>query len=118
MYRPVFRLAAFFGAACLAASLAACGQDGPVHGAAQFVGAATTPPQPADFVKATRDPSDDYMAVGVKAPPRPTQPRSPAELKAMENSLEGTRAQLEAAGSAAKTAGETPAPVPVQTPPR
>ncbi len=88
--------------------LAGCGETNLVRDAAQGVGLAGRPSEPADFVRSSRDTtSTGFMAVGVSAPPRPVARRTAEEFRAMERSLEADRARLQAQGAAARQAGTT-----------
>ncbi len=95
--------------------LAGCTETNPVRDAAQGVGLAGRPSEPADFVRSSRASAPTgFMAVGVSAPPRPVARRTADEFRAMEQALEADRARLQAQGAAARQAGATaPARPPV-----
>jgi len=95
--------------------LAGCTEGNPVRDAAQGVGLAGRPSEPADFVRGSRATSPTgFMAVGVSAPPRPVARRTAEEFRAMEKALDADRARLQAQGAAARQAGATaPAKPPV-----
>ena len=106
---PVLALVAL----SMATFLAGCGETNLVRDAAQGVGLAGKPSEPADFVRQTRiDAPSGYMPVGVSAPPRAMQRKTTSDFKAMEATLEADKARLEAEGAAAKLAGATPAAKP------
>lgn len=84
-------LAGLLAAACTQANSPAGNKT--VHGLAVAVGAATEPPEPADFVKSTRTGEKDYMPVGVTPPDRTLEPRKGDDVKKLENELEATRSQ-------------------------
>ena len=113
--RPIVMALAALSAAV---SLAGCGDTNLVRDAAQGIGLAGKPSEPADFVRQTRaNAPTGYMPVGVSAPPRAMQRKTTADFKAMEATLEADKARLEAEGAAAKLAGATPpAKPPVITP--
>ncbi len=85
--------------------------------AAKVVGFATDTPPPADFVGAARRSDAGYMKIPRDLPARPSQPRKPDDVKALEKSLEATRSSNAAAGAEAQAAGKTPAPTPAKAPP-
>ncbi len=88
--------------------LAGCTEGNPVRDAAQGVGLAGRPSEPADFVRSSRATSPaGFMAVGVSAPPRPVARRTAEEFRAMEKALDADRARLQAQGAAARQAGAT-----------
>lgn len=62
----------------------------PVRGIAETTGFATTPPPPADFVRATRASETTYLPVGVTPPARTIAPKTPEQIKAIENELDST----------------------------
>jgi hypothetical protein len=105
-------------AACvLLAVLAGCTETNPVRDAAQGVGLASRPSEPADFVRQSRASAPSgFMPVGVSAPPRPLRRKSAEEFKAMEAALEADRRRLEADGASARRAGATPPPKPPPAP--
>ena len=76
--------------------LSACTSSGdsltlnPVRSLAETTGFATTPPPAADFVQGSRQTDATYMAVGVTPPARPIAPKTPEQIKAMENELDST----------------------------
>ncbi len=93
--------------------LPGCGDANIVRDAAQGVGLAGRPSEPADFVRRSRaDAPSGYMPVGVSAPPRAMQRKTAADFKSMEAALEAEKTRLEAEGAAAKAAGATPPPKP------
>jgi hypothetical protein len=109
--RIVFVLAAGFLAV-------ACGESNLVRDAAIATGLGAKPVEPAGFVKQSRRGGGDYMPIGVAAPKRDVNPRSTADAKKLEESLEAQRATNDAAAAAAKAAaaGSAPAPKPAGTP--
>ena len=62
----------------------------PVRSIAETTGFATTPPPAADFVQGSRRTDATYMPVGVTPPPRALAPKTPEQIKAMENELDST----------------------------
>ncbi len=93
----------------IAFGVAGCGDTNLVRDAAQGVGLAGKPSEPADFVRQTRAAAPTgYMPVGVSAPPRTMQRKTTSDFKAMEAALEADKSRLEAEGAAAKIAGATP----------
>jgi hypothetical protein len=93
-------------------AVSGCGETNLVRDAAQGVGLAGRPSQPAPFVEQSRaDAPTGFMAVGVSAPQRSVARKTPAEFKALEAQLEADKARLEAEGTAARQAGATPPPV-------
>jgi len=113
--RPVGHAAV--ACAALVASAVALGGCSAGKSAAKMVGFATDTPPPADFVGAARRPDAAYMKIPRDLPARPTEPRKPDDVKALEKSLEATRSSNAAAGAAAQAAGKTPAPTPAKAPP-
>jgi hypothetical protein len=106
---------ALAGAICVA--LGGCGETNLVRDAAQGVGLAGRPSAPAPFVEQSRaNAPTGFMPVGVNAPARPEPRKTPAEFKALEAELNAEKARLEAAGTAAKQAGATPAAKPPVVP--
>ena len=93
--------------------LAGCGETNLVRDAAQGVGLAARPTEPAAFVRTSRaNAPSGFMPVGVSAPPRAEPRKTTAEFKAMEVRLEADRARLEAQGASARAAGASPAAKP------
>ena len=109
-HSPVrFPVVLAFAALSIALGVAGCGDTNLVRDAAQGVGLAGKPSEPADFVRQTRAGAPTgYMPVGVSAPPRAMQRKSTSDFRAMEAALEADKARLEAEGAAAKLAGATP----------
>ncbi|MCP8939137.1 hypothetical protein NK718_11470 [Alsobacter sp. SYSU M60028] len=97
--RPALRRV---GVAAAALTLAACASTAPsaqesaktppAKSLAETLGFATTPPEPAGFVKKTRPENLEYMAVGVTPPPRAVKARTPDQVKKLEQELSATRA--------------------------
>ena len=77
--------------------------------AAGATGFATKLNEPAGFVKEKRPEKVEYMPVVREQPKRPTEARSAADVKALEERLEKVRASNEQAGARAKKAGEAAA---------
>lgn len=77
--------------------------------AAGATGFATKLNEPAGFVKEKRPEKVEYMPVVREQPKRPTEARSAADVKALEERLEKVRASNEQAGARAKAAGEAAA---------
>jgi hypothetical protein len=99
--------------------LAGCGETNVVRDAAQGVGLAGRPSEPADFVLRSRNNAPSgFMPVGVSAPQRAMPRRSAAEFKAIEAQLDADRQRLEAEGAAARQAGATPPARPPAISPR
>ncbi|MCA1998488.1 MAG: hypothetical protein LDL25_01735 [Hyphomicrobiales bacterium] len=93
---PRRRLPAAIPAILLASLLAACAADtiaeGPAGGAARLVGAATTAPEPAQFVRDARPAgTPDFVPVGVTPAPRAEPKRDEAALKRLEAELDADR---------------------------
>jgi hypothetical protein len=103
--------------ACAGSMAAACAQPGIVRDAAVFTGLAAKPVEPAGFVKDARQKEGDYMAIGVAAPKREVKPRSIADAKKLEESLEAQRVTNEAAGASARAAASPAAPNPADAKP-
>jgi hypothetical protein len=96
--------------AALALGLAACAtESNPARDAAGATGFATKTNDPAAFVKEKRREQVEYMPVVREQPKRPTEARSAADVKALEEKLEKVRASNEQAGARAKAAGEAAA---------
>ena len=94
----------------LALGLAACASDGnSVRDAVSATGFATKQTEPAAFVKEKRRDQVEYMPVVREQPKRPTEARSAADVKVLEERLEKVRATNEQAGARAKAAGEAAA---------
>ncbi|MEJ1938743.1 hypothetical protein WDZ92_51765, partial [Nostoc sp. NIES-2111] len=96
LHLAISAAAALLAAACTETNSPASNRT--VHGLAVAVGAATEPPEPPDFVKASRKGETDYMAVGVTPPDRKIQPRKGDDVKKLESELEATRAQHDKLG--------------------
>jgi hypothetical protein len=95
-------------AALAGALAAACAADAvtesPIGGAARIVGAATSAPEPAGFVREARPAGQpDFIPVGVTPPGRAAPGRSPEELKQLESELDAQRDR-------SKTFARRPAP--------
>jgi hypothetical protein len=98
-------------------ALAGCGETNLVRDAAQGVGLAGRPSDPAGFVRESRQEAPSgFMPVGVSAPARAVPRRTEAEFRALEAELEADRLRLEAQGAAARAAGATPPAVPPPIP--
>jgi hypothetical protein len=97
-------------AATVAMLLGGCGETNPVRDAAQGVGLASRPSEPADFVRASR-PAEPvgFVPIGRTPPPRPEPRKPPEAFRALEADLDAQRQRLEAEGAAARAAGATPA---------
>lgn len=101
----------------VAFALAGCGETNLVRDAAQGVGLAGRPSEPAPFVEQSRpNAPSGFMAVGVSAPPRSEPRKTAAEFKALEAELEAEKARLAAQGAAARQAGSTPPAKPPAVP--
>lgn len=80
----------------MAALLGGCAADevtrGPAGGIARTVGVATSPTEPADFVKESRPANDPrFLPVGVTPPSRETPRRNEDALKKLETELDADR---------------------------
>lgn len=95
---PAVLAPAFLALAACTSSQAQDETRTPVKSVAETVGMATTPPEPAGFVKATRPAQTEYLPVGVTPPPRAIKPKTPAQVKALESELAATRARTQAQG--------------------
>jgi hypothetical protein len=94
----------------LVLGLAACAtESNPARDVAGATGFATKSSEPAAFVKEKRREQVEYMPVVREQPKRPTEARSAADVKALEEKLEKVRASNEQAGARAKAAGEAAA---------
>jgi hypothetical protein len=94
----------------LGLGLAACAtESNSMRDAAGATGFATKLNEPAAFVKEKRREQVEYMPVVREQPKRPTEARSAADVKALEEKLEKVRASNEQAGARAKAAGEAAA---------
>lgn len=103
------------GAVAAALALAACVADSNgLRGVAVATGLSTRPTEPADFVKASRSETGEYLPIGAALPPRPSPIKPASEVKATERHLEATRAANEAAGARARSAGRTSPPKPAE----
>lgn len=61
-------------------------------GSARSIAITTTPPEPADFVRAARPASDpDFIPVGATPPARTTPPRDADAVKRLETELDADR---------------------------
>ncbi len=98
--------------ACLAGTLAVagCARDTNLarDGFAAFGVAAKVPPAP-DFVVSSRTTGqEEYIPVGVQAPPRKLTAKTPAQIKEVEGQLDAVREKTEAKGAAAAREGTNP----------
>lgn len=109
------RLAALFAIMSASALAAACSptatsaqgtkpEGSGLHGIAEAVGAATTVPEAADFVRNSRKGKADYMAVGVTPPDRSVKPLDAKGVEKLQRELDATRSHHDA------LAGRKPAP--------
>jgi hypothetical protein len=89
----LLRLAAIVMTGALAAGCAADAvSEGPAGGVARVVGAATTPPEPAGFVRESRPAGQsDFIPVGVTPQGRPAPGLSADDLKKLESELDAER---------------------------
>jgi hypothetical protein len=103
------------GAALLGLGLAGCN---PVRDVAVATGFGAKEPDPAPFVKGSRNADGDYMPVGVNAPPRKLKPRTKEEAEALQRQLDAQRQATEAAGASAEALGAAVKARPVPKPPQ
>jgi hypothetical protein len=80
-------------AGCATDSASTAGAEAtPFSGAARAIGVATTEPEPADFVRASRPAgAPEYIPVGVTPPPRGETRRDANAVKKLEGELDAQR---------------------------
>jgi hypothetical protein len=71
--------------------LSACADTPMLHGPAQLAGLATTPKEPADFVKANHPEKTEFTSVGVVPSHQDEKPRDPSGVKQLQAELEAQR---------------------------
>lgn len=85
------------GAGSAVAGSSSPGESSPLVGAARAIGVATTEPEPADFVRASRPATaPDFIPVGVTPPARAEPKRDAAAVEKLERELDGQRARSRA----------------------
>lgn len=109
---PGLRIAAL--ALAMGGLLAACN---PVRDVAVATGFGAKTPEPAQFVRDSRQSDGDYLPVGVKAEPRKLKPLTKAESDALAAKIDGRRLANESAGSTARSMGAATNARPVPKPP-
>ncbi|MFC0283708.1 hypothetical protein ACFFJB_08845 [Camelimonas abortus] len=109
LIRPIAAVA-LAGAA--AAALAGCAaENSPLRGVARVVDFATDAPQPAPFVAESRRADTGYMRIERELPARPSGPRTPEEVKALEAELDAARQRTAAEGAAAQAEAQAQPPI-------
>lgn len=79
-------------AGCATDNTGTAGAASPLIGAARAIGVATSEPEPADFVRATRPATaPDFIPVGVTPPARAEPKRDAAAVLKLEQELDGQR---------------------------
>lgn len=112
----VSRMSARLIALFIPVVLAGCGSDGPVKQAVGLTGFATTPAEPAQFVRDQRPQSTQYLPIGA-APPARDKIKSQDDVKQTEAAMDSLRTGNEAKATTAKALGATPAPTVPKVPP-
>lgn len=110
------RISAMLMALIVPLGLAGCASDGPVKRAAALTGFATTPAEPAQFVRDQRPQSMQYIPIGV-VPPAREKIKSQDDVKRTEAAMDSLRTGNEANAARARALGATPAPTAPKLPP-